>query len=83
MRSLVVEVSDGIAAIAGALVVTSVFLARAGETRVRTVLARTMLTATEAMSLSLLAVPSLSVAVTRSNAPGIAAGALLASFSGR
>ena len=54
MRSLVVEVSDGIAAIAGALVVTSVFLARAGETRVRTVLARTMLTATEAMSLSLL-----------------------------
>lgn len=54
MRSLVVEVSDGIVAIAGALVVTSVFLARAGGTRVRTVLARTMLTATAAMSLSLL-----------------------------
>ena len=36
------------------LVVTSVFLARVGGTRVRSVLARTMLTATAAMSLSLL-----------------------------
>jgi VIT1/CCC1 family predicted Fe2+/Mn2+ transporter len=36
------------------LVVTSVFLARVGGTSVRTVLARTMLTATAAMSLSLL-----------------------------
>jgi VIT1/CCC1 family predicted Fe2+/Mn2+ transporter len=36
------------------LVVTSVFLARVGGTRVRSVLARTLLTATAAMSLSLL-----------------------------